>query len=361
MFNDYKQIVADQAGQFSKAFFGSEPGKRYILGINEYAHEVASLVNVDGFIDDYTEAGSWLGKPIVRLASVDPDSMVVSCVTANRPITALVRLKAAGIRRYCDYFSLANTSSGKLPLVHALAETRQDHGVNAVEYQWVRERLYDDESQHVFDSLMEFRLTGNLGAMAGFEYAADRQYFEPFIALDKGEVFVDGGGFDGYTSEEFARRCPDFAGIHFFEPSEKTLSAAKEKLAHLEHVHFHQLGLYDQRATLRFDADSGSASRISDTGGETIEVACLDDAVEGRITFIKLDLEGAEPNALSGSREHILNDHPKLAVAVYHHPAHFWQIPKLVLGMRDDYRVYLRHYTEGWTETVMFFVPERSS
>lgn len=361
MFNDFKQLVADQAGQFFNTFFGGEPGKRYILGINEYAQEVAALVNVDGFIDDYTAAASWLGKPVVRLASVDPDSMVVSCVTVARPFTALSKLQVVGIRQYCDYFSLANVSAGRLPLVHALAETRQDHLENAAEYQWVRARLCDEESRHVFDSLMEFRLTGNLGAMAGFEYAADRQYFEPFVALDKGEVFVDGGGFDGYTSEEFARRCPDYKGIHFFEPSEKTISVAKEKLAHLERVHFHPLGLYDQRATLRFDADSGSASRISETGGETIEVARLDDAVGGQVTFIKLDLEGAEPKALSGSRGHILNDHPKLAVAVYHHPAHFWQIPKLVLGMRDDYRVYLRHYTEGWTETVMFFVPELAS
>jgi len=361
MFNDFKLLVADQAGQFSNAFFSGEPGKRYVLGINEYAQEVAGLVNLDGFIDDYTDAVSWLGKPIVRLASIDPDSMVVSCVTANRPITALARLQAAGIHRYCDYFSLANISAGKLPLVHALAETRQDHLANAAEYQWVRARLCDDESRHIFDNLMEFRLTGNLGAMAGFTYAADRQYFEPFVVLDKCEVFVDGGGFDGYTSEEFARRCPDYMGIHFFEPSQTMLTVAKGKLAHLERIHFHRLGLYDRRTTLRFDADSGSASRISETGGDTIEVACLDDAVGGRVSFIKLDLEGAEPKALNGSREHILTDHPKLAVAVYHDPAHFWQIPKLVLGMRDDYRVYLRHYTEGWTETVMFFVPDRAS
>lgn len=357
MFNDFKQPVSDQAGQFFSAFFGGEPGKRYILGINEYAQEIAALIDVDAFIDDYTDATSWLGKPIIRLASVVPDSMVVSCVTANRPITALARLEAAGIQRYCDYFSLANASSGKLPLVHALAETGQEYRENAAEYQWIRSRLFDDESRQVFDSLMEFRLTGNLGSMAGFEYAADRQYFEPFLPLGKGAVFVDGGGFDGYTSEEFARRCPDYAGIHFFEPSQKTLAVAKEKLASLEHVHFHPLGLYDQRATLRFDADSGSASRISESGGVAIEVARLDEVVTESVTFIKLDLEGAELAALNGMQEHILNDHPTLAVAVYHHPSHFWRVPRLILGIRDDFRVYLRHYTEGWTETVMFFIP----
>ncbi len=49
---------------------------------------------------------------------------------------------------------------------------------------------------------------------------------------------------------------------------------------------------------------------------------------------------------------------PKLAVAVYHDPAHFWQVPEIILGVRNDYNVHLRHYTEGWTETVMVFVPK---
>jgi len=31
-----------------------------------------------------------------------------------------------------------------------------------------------------------------------------------------------------------------------------------------------------------------------------------------------------------------------------------------VLGLREDYAVYLRHYTEGVFETVMYFVPRRS-
>ena len=178
MLNDFNPIVADQSGQFFNAFFGGEPGKRYILGINEYAQEVAGIMLTSMALSMITPMRDlWLGKPIVRLASVDPDSMVVSCVTANRPITALAKLQAAGIRRYCDYFSLANASAGRLPLVHALAETRQDHLENAAEYQWVRARLCDDESRHVFDSLMEFRLTGNLGAMAGFEYAAGSAIF----------------------------------------------------------------------------------------------------------------------------------------------------------------------------------------
>jgi len=63
------------------------------------------------------------------------------------------------------------------------------------------------------------------------------------------------------------------------------------------------------------------------------------------------------PNALNGMQQHILNDHPALALAVHQHPSHFWQVPEFILGLRNDYKVYLRHYSEGLTDTVMFFIP----
>jgi hypothetical protein len=76
------------------------------------------------------------------------------------------------------------------------------------------------------------------------------------------------------------------------------------------------------------------------------------------VTSIKMDLEGWELRALAGSREHIIMDHPKLAICVYHHPSHFWGVFGFVMGLRADYKVFLRHYTEGLDETVMYFVPD---
>ena len=60
---------------------------------------------------------------------------------------------------------------------------------------------------------------------------------------------------------------------------------------------------------------------------------------------------------MKGARRHILKDHPKLAISVYRHPSDFWRIPEYVLGLREDYSIYLRHYSEGWSETVMYFIP----
>lgn len=351
-------LSPDQAAAFFRRFCGEEKISRYVFGINEYAESVAKICNIDGFIDDFSRAATHMGKPVCKLGSVAPDSLVVSCVTASFPVSALDNLQKAGIRHFADYFALADVSGGKLPQVNAITETRDDYREHAAEYLWLRERLCDKLSRNILDRLMHFRLGGDLQPMSVFEYAADRQYFEPFLGLRAGEVFVDGGGFDGFTSREFARRCPDYKAIHLFEPSDRMLAVARNNLADLARVTYHLLGLYDRAATLRFDAGGGSASRITENGTESIEVGRMDDAVNEAVSFIKLDLEGAEQAALKGAKEHILADHPRLAVAVYHRPEDFWKIPKYILGLRDDYKLYLRHYTEGWTETVMFFIPD---
>ncbi|CAK8711707.1 Methyltransferase FkbM domain-containing protein [Candidatus Electronema halotolerans] len=346
-----------KASDFYKKFLSESRRKRYLLGINEYSSCIAREINIDGFIDDYTESTAWMDRPIVRISAVESDSLIVSCVTANRSVTALRRLHQAGNTTCCDYFSFADASEGKFSQVAAVTETRKDYKEHAVEYQWIRKQLYDEESQYVFDRIMQFRLEADLQPMKQFEYAAERQYFEPFLQLVPGEVFVDGGGFDGLTTLEFAARCPNYSAVHFFEPSVETLATAKNKLSCLERVYYYPLGLYDAADTLHFDSSSGSASSICEDGEETIQVARLDDVIQDAVSFIKLDLEGAEIAALKGMEQHILTDHPKLAVAVYHRASDFWRIPQYILGLRDDYKVYLRHYTEGWTETVMFFIP----
>jgi FkbM family methyltransferase len=345
------------ANEFHELFYQGAEQKRYVYGINEFADFVAKSADIDGYIDDFTADTTWQGKPIVRLSDVEDDALVVSCVTCARPIHALGRLREAGVKSFIDYYSLADISDGDLPQLPQITDSRVDYRENAIHYDWVRKRLIDGTSRETFDRILEFRLQADLNFMVGFEFAPNRQYFESFLHLAPGEVFVDGGGFDGITSLEFASRCPQYSAIHFFEPTLDTLAVARKKLSQLRNVNFYSFGLHESPGTLRFDSNSGPSSGISEFGDDYIEVVRLDDVIHEPVSFVKLDLEGAEIPALKGMTSRIMEDHPKLAVAVYHYPTDFWRIPQFVLGLRDDYDVYLRHYTEGWAETVMFFVP----
>jgi FkbM family methyltransferase len=332
--------------------------KKYLFGINQFADEIAKVMHVDGYIDQYTDKTCHNGKPIFKLEEIEKDSMVVSTVTNSRPITALKKIADSGVVNFIDYFSFSDISNGSIAQHTCISGMRLDHKDHKLDYQWVRELMADQESITTFDSVMDFRLNATITSMNGFSFRVEQQYFEPFLNLSPGEVLVDGGGYDGFTTLEFVKKCPKFEAVHFFEPSAANLEKAKKKLSQINNIFYYELGLYEREATLCFSAGDGSASRISDSGAEKICVNALDAVVQGKVTFIKLDLEGAELFALNGMRKHILNDHPKLAVAVYHQPSDLRTIPKFILGLRDDYDVYLRHYTEGWAETIMFFVPK---
>ncbi|MDA8129104.1 MAG: FkbM family methyltransferase [Betaproteobacteria bacterium] len=346
------------ADEFFTRFASSSTPDRYLFGVNEFSVRVANEIGVDGFIDDYTSEKNFMEKPVLRLGEVPKSAWVVSCITNARPKTAMQRLGAHGIEKCLDYFAFSRASQGRIRPIPAIEDAGIDYRLNPEKYTWVRSILADDESRKVFDDVLSFRLLGNLDSMKRFDYAAERQYFEDFFSFAGEEVFVDGGGYDGFTSLEFVKRSPHYSKIHFFEPVESAMLAAKDKLKGLDSIVYHSVGLYDRKTTLSFDASAGSASRISDEGTLKIDVVKLDDVVKDRVTFIKLDLEGVEVQALQGMQRHIVEDAPKLAVAVYHHPSDFWRIPQYILGLRSDYAVYLRHYTESWTETVAYFIPK---
>ena len=97
---------------------------------------------------------------------------------------------------------------------------------------------------------------------------------------------------------------------------------------------------------------------LDDLGDIEINVDKLDSLVNEQTTYIKMDIEGAEAFAIEGAESTILRDHPRLAICVYHKVDDLWKIPEQVLKIRDDYKLYLRHYTEGVDETVMFFIPK---
>jgi len=334
---------------------GSNP--KYVFGRNECAASIAGVVEVNGFIDDFTSEIEFLGKPVIRVEDLPKNAMVVSAVIGVRPITVQQRLINQGIRQL-DYFSFRKYSGTQTIPVWFLDDSIQDFDIHRERYDWIYSLLQDDKSRLEFNKIIHFRLTNDLKYMEGFTDAQHRQYFEDFLVLrSKGEVFVDVGCFDGYTSLEFIKLCPNYAAVHVFEPEPGNMATVKEKLAGYPRIYFHPYGLSNVSQTLRFSAQ-GSSSRISDQGEIEIKVESLDDVLHEPFTFLKMDIEGEEISALEGAKQAIIKHHPRLAISVYHKVDALWRIPQCVLSYRDDYKIFLRHYTESFTETVMFFVPK---
>lgn len=342
-------------------FINGINNKKYIMGISRDGHakELSSLVDIDGFINDFTNIEIFLGKPIVKTNNINKNSLIVVCSTV-RTRTIVNLLKEKGFKNVIAYPTFFRyTSETKLPL-KIIKDFDVEISKNIKKYDFIYKKLKDLISKDTFLSLLQYRATCSLEYVKDFKFDQVGQYFEDFLNLQSGEVFIDVGGFDGQTSVEFIKHCPNYKSIYIFEPSENNLTKAKENLKNYRNVNFISKGLSNQKDILKFDAEPGSASIISEKGTTIIEVDTLDNLVQEKVSFIKIDIEGWERMAIEGMRNHILNDHPKMAISVYHKVDDFWKIPEQVFAIRHDYDIYMRHYTEGTDETVMFFMPKQS-
>ena len=84
----------------------------------------------------------------------------------------------------------------------------------------------------------------------------------------------------------------------------------------------------------------------------------LDDYISGRNSYVKLDVEGYEAEVLQGMKNSILRFKPLLAVSVYHIPGDIHKMAEMLLSWNPDYKVYIRHYTKSYADTVCYFVNE---
>jgi FkbM family methyltransferase len=334
-------------------------GRRYLLGRNEQSEALSRVIEIDGFVDDFADKGTiWKGKVVLKGNEVPNDAIIVNCSMSISPISAHKRIEALDIAGVLAYSDLCKVYPSRFTLPDFVLETRDDVRQNPTKWKILREVLADNQSRITLDNLLRFRLTGDYSSMQSYTVRLREQYFEDFLGVKTGEVFVDAGGFDGDTTEEFCKRYPEYEKVYIFEPSHSNIYNSRQRLRDCRSIEFIQLGLSDSEGTLWFNPDCGSASSVSEFGTCQIDVTTLDQQIKGNVTFIKMDLEGWELKALEGSKRHILEDHPKLAISVYHHPSDFWRIYEFIINLRQDYSVFLRHYTEGWSESVLFFVPK---
>ena len=180
------------------------------------------------------------------------------------------------------------------------------------------------------------------------------------ITLEPEEVFVDGGAYDGMTALSFAKWAGDsFEHIFCFEPDVTNQERCRQRLATIPtgKTTFVPKGLWCKSSVLHFDSQGGQGSSLAEDGDVSVEVTSLDEELQGqKVTFIKMDVEGAELAALKGAEKIISEQHPKLAICVYHKPEDIFEIPQLLLSYHEDYRFFLRQYALGGAETVLYAI-----
>lgn len=221
--------------------------------------------------------------------------------------------------------------------------------------------------EEIYDSLIAMGVpAGNIRRFIDRGFSSE-QYFDPVLHFGKDEVFVDGGCCDFGTSEMFLEKIRESGGscrrLYAFEPDEANYKKCEDKIkrAGLDNALLMCAGLWSEDTYVRFCALGNGSSRILTADGEDagkVKVVALDSCVGEKVTFIKLDVEGAELAALQGAKNILLRDRPKLAICIYHKKEDLWEIPSYIKTLAPEYKLYVRHYSNYGDETVLYGVCE---
>jgi FkbM family methyltransferase len=221
----------------------------------------------------------------------------------------------------------------------------------------------DEISIEIFKGTLAFLVTHDINDMPRYERG---EYFIPTLFnASHYRNFVDGGAFDGDTLQEFLKITDgNFERYDAFEPDPSNYSLLEETVAKLpkevkEKIKLYRSALGETAGEVFFQNWGNACSAVGSEGTMRVKVEALDDVLKGQNpTYIKLDVEGAEPDALKGMENILRRCRPALAVCVYHTVDHLWNIPLWISGLGLGYRLYLRKHSESYSETVCYAVPE---
>lgn len=228
-------------------------------------------------------------------------------------------------------------------------------------YMWA-----DDESRREYLSQLRFRIRLDFDGLAS--PVSHKQYFpDDLYSILPGDVFIDCGAYNGDTIHELLQHQKFFSGkILAFEPDQKNFQKLQDYISTLpeqirKNVIAKQVPVGTCGQIVHFVSTGTVASRVTEDGDMEMNCVCIDQQIiDYQPSFIKMDIEGAEIDALNGAREAIQRSRPILAICVYHKPDHLWKIPILISTLSDDYRFFLRpHDEEGWDLVCYAIPPER--
>jgi FkbM family methyltransferase len=184
------------------------------------------------------------------------------------------------------------------------------------------------------------------------------------VAETEAEVLVDCGAFDGDSIRSFMRRGKNFLHLYALEPDAANLAALRASVKDLpdglrEKITVWPYAVGENDEKVCFVETHDVASKVSASNeGIAIECRRLDSLPwDFKPTYIKMDIEGWEPLALTGGAELLKREMPVLAICLYHRTEHLWQIPNLIHSLAPGYSLYLRRYAEDCWEQVCYAVP----
>lgn len=216
----------------------------------------------------------------------------------------------------------------------------------------VYQRLADDQSRKVFADILNYKLSGKTEYL--FDCVSERKNdLQSLFTFTEDEAYLDLGAYNGDTVQEFLAltggSCREIIAV---EPDRRNFAKLEKFAVGLDSkIIMKNVGIWDEHKSLGFSDDGGRQSSFLTGDKKIVEVDTVDNICAGHeITYIKMDVEGAEQQALRGGRKLISSCRPKLLVAAYHYDNDLFSLPATLWEICSEYQIYLRKhpYIPAW-------------
>ena len=192
------------------------------------------------------------------------------------------------------------------------------------------------------------------------KYVCESNYFiHDFLAPQSNETFIDCGTLDGESILDFIKFSNGVQKIYGFEPDAASYSRTKSNLENngLNCVEMVNKGVWGSTTELGFVMKGDGGSHLSSSCTIKVPVTTIDETVKNEnITFIKMDIEGAELEALRGASSTIRRCKPRLAICAYHKPEDMLELPLYIQSIVPEYGYFLRHCSFNTAGSVLYAI-----
>lgn len=351
-----EQPTVWQALQESKkpiVLYGMGDGAEKILRVfAQKGIQASDIFASDEFVRGHTFAGFRV-KRLAEIVELYKDFIIVVCFAVHDDVM---------LKRLYDLDSQYELYAPDVPVAGEGVFDDSYYSAHEDEFCKAYEFLQNDYSRQVFANIIKFKLSGKIGYLKACTTPKSQAYHQ-IIKPHQNEHYVDLGAYDGDTIREVLSYTDGrFARITAFEPDAKNYRKLQAKLEQnlsrqdLKKVFCYNLLAHKERNTLYFASRAGRNSSLSNkntTRTISMEADSVDNVLRGcdiPATIIKLDVEGAEHDALLGCAITIKQHGPRLIVSAYHRNEDLFDLPLLIKQLNPAYKLYLRRhpYIPAW-------------
>lgn len=340
-----------------------------LYGMGNGAEKIKSVLDAKGIpvadimaSDEFVRGHSFLGYRVKTLAEIEEtydDFVILVCFGTQIP-EVMEHIKRISEKHELYAPNVPVAGEGLFDLEYARSHKS--------DFEAVYKLLADEQSKRVFENVIRYKLSGDLKYLYEVETPSEEKF--SLLQIGTEEVYVDLGAYDGDTLVEFLNETSmQFKKLYGMEPDSRSYRKMKRRLYMIGSaiMELYNCGAWDEDAALTFSYSRGRGSAAvaapkDDAGAQTgrrhgaarlreVKMMKTDTMLRGEAaTYIKIDVEGAELNAIKGAEQTITTFHPKLNIALYHRNEDMFELPLLINKMNKKYKLYMRHhpYIPDW-------------